>query len=159
MGDVDRLAASTACLTHSGIEVEDTAVALLEFKCGAKGVIQGSTSCWSTTGHAAEVNICGENGSVFLADDQFKVWDFKDQLPSDKKIFETMNLETISGQGANDPTAMDFIGHQKNIENVIQHLDGKAELMVTGDEALKAIHLINAIYESAANDGKWITFN
>lgn len=159
MGDVKRLTASTACLTHEGIEVEDTAVVLLEFVNGAKGIIQGSTSCWSSTGHPAEVNICGENGSVFLADDQFKVWDFKEPKPVDRKIQSTMLNENKSGQGANDPNAMDFIGHQKNIENVIDTLEGKADLLVTGSEALKPIKLINTIYESAANEGMWIAPN
>ena len=66
-GDVRRLSATTATLTHQGIEVEDTAVAILEFANGARGVIQGSTSCWSSDGHPAEIQICGDRGSVFMA--------------------------------------------------------------------------------------------
>ncbi len=40
-GDVVSVSGSTACLAHGGIEVEDTAVAILEFASGARGVIQG----------------------------------------------------------------------------------------------------------------------
>ena len=65
-GDIKRLSASTTCLIHEGIEVEDTAVAILEFESGARGVIQGATSCWSSSGHPAEVHICGSEGSVFM---------------------------------------------------------------------------------------------
>mgnify|MGYP001430964222 FL=1 len=43
-GPVVSVQASTACLTHSDIEVEDTAVAIVEFANGARGVIEGSTS-------------------------------------------------------------------------------------------------------------------
>ena len=37
IGPVKRLTASMACLAHTDIEVEDTAVAILEFENGAKG--------------------------------------------------------------------------------------------------------------------------
>lgn len=40
MGDVKSVRAETRLLAHDGIEVEDTAVALLEFESGALGVLQ-----------------------------------------------------------------------------------------------------------------------
>ena len=85
-GPIKSVVATTATLAHERIEVEDTAVALLEFESGAKGVIQGSTACWSKNGHAAEVQICGDSGSAFLADDKFRIWEFKEEGPEDEKI-------------------------------------------------------------------------
>ncbi len=158
MGPVKRLTASTACLTHQGIEVEDTAVAILEFQNGARGVIQGSTSCWSSTGHPAEVHICGDQGSVFMTDDHFRVWDFMEAHPDDELVKREHMSSQKGAMGANDPTAMDYEGHQLNFENVIAALEGQAELLVTGEESMKAVKLIEAIYESAADDGRWIEF-
>ena len=156
MGPVKRLAATMACLTHKNIEVEDTAVAILEFKNGAKGTIQGSTSCWSTNGHAAEINICGDKGTVFMRDDIFAVWDFEETLPRDEKVKQELVKDTSKGLGANDPKAIDFSGHKQNFEDVIRALETGTSPMVTGEEALKAVELINAIYKSAGNNGQWI---
>ena len=154
-GDVAAVSASMACLAHEGIEVEDTAVAVLEFKNGARGTIQGSTACWSSTGHPAEVNLCGDQGSAFLADEKFRVWDFAEAKPEDEEVLATlmMNFEG-GGLGANDPKAINFTGHQRNFEDVVQAIREGRPPKVDGTEARRAVALICAIYESAKNGGK-----
>lgn len=154
-GPVKSVSASTATLAHERIEVEDTAVAILEFESGARGVIQGSTACWSKDGHSAEVQICGDQGSAFLADDKFRVWEFKEETPEDDRIrSELMVTSGTKGIGANDPSAIDFSGHKLNFEDVVNAIgEGRAPL-VSAAEARKAVALINAIYESARNDSK-----
>ncbi len=154
-GDVKSVTASMACLAHDGIEVEDTAVAALEFKNGARGVIQGSTACWSSTGHPAEVDICGDQGSVFLADEQFRAWDFAEAKPEDEEIRKTMMQGAeAEGLGANDPSKINFTGHQRNFEDVVSAIKEGREPSVGGAEARRAVALICAIYESAMHDGK-----
>ncbi|MEX2579352.1 MAG: Gfo/Idh/MocA family oxidoreductase [Verrucomicrobiales bacterium] len=153
-GDVASVAASTGCLAHEGIEVEDTAVAVLEFKSGARGVIQASTACWSSTGHPAEVHICGDQGSAFLADEKFKVWDFAESAPEDDDVAANlMRTGTAKGIGANDPKAIDFSGHQRNFEDVVSAIREGRRPRVDGREARRAVSLITAIYESAKNNG------
>jgi predicted dehydrogenase len=155
-GPVKRLSASMALLTHEGIEVEDTAVAILEFENGARGTIQGSTSCWSSTGHPAEIQLCGSEGSVFLSDESFRVWDFKKEDPGDPFVKENLMQGSEKGLGANDPNAINYIGHLRNFEDVIEALEkGKAPL-ISGDEAMKAVRLIDAIYRSARHGGEWV---
>ncbi|MEO0417126.1 MAG: Gfo/Idh/MocA family oxidoreductase, partial [Verrucomicrobiota bacterium] len=156
-GDVAAVSASMACLTHEGIEVEDTAVAILEFKNGARGVIQGSTSCWSSTGHPAEVQLSGEKGSVFLSDEQFKVWDFAEESAEDQQVLtELMQGSEAAGLGANDPKAINFTGHLRNFEDVVSAIKENRAPTVDGHEARRAVALICAIYESAKNGGKRI---
>ena len=155
-GNVKRLSASMALLTHENIEVEDTAVAILEFENGARGTIQGSTSCWSSTGHPAEVQICGSEGSVFLQDDGFKVWDFKAEKQQDIYVKENLMQSNKTGLGANDPGAINFIGHQRNFEDVVQSIEEGRPPLITGEEALRSVQLIDAIYRSAKNEGAWI---
>ena len=154
-GPVKSVCATIATLAHERIEVEDTAVAILEFESGARGVIQGSTACWSKDGHSAEVAICGEKGSAFLADDKFRVWEFQEEGPEDESIrAELMIAPGTKGLGANDPSAIDFSGHLRNFEDVVSAIqEGRAPL-VDGAEARKAVALINAIYESAQNGSK-----
>jgi len=156
MGDVKRLSSSIACLTHTGIEVEDSAVVILEFVNGARGVIQASTSCWSSDGHPAEIHICGDRGSVFLSDESFRVWDFMDIDPMDEDVKTLMVKSDQKGLGANDPTAINHIGHIKNFKNFIGALEGNNELEITGKESLKAVALLDAIYKSADNNGEWV---
>lgn len=146
--------ANTACLTHTDIEVEDSAVAIVEFANGARGVIEGSTSNWSKDGHPARVQLCGNKGSVFLADEAFEIWDFMDEAPIDTQVHATMMKGQEAGIGANDPTAINFDGHQKNFEEVVNAIAEGRESSVNALEARKAVALICAIYESDQNDGK-----
>lgn len=157
-GDVASVSASMACLAHEGIEVEDTAVAILEFKNGARGVIQGSTACWSSTGHPAEVHLCGDQGSAFLADEKFRVWDFAESSPDDEEVRSTlMQGSEAKGLGANDPSTINFTGHQRNFEDVVEAIREGRSPSVDGQEARRAVALICAIYESAKNDGARVT--
>lgn len=153
-GDVRAVSASTACLAHTGIEVEDTAVAIVEFVSGARGVIQCSTACWSSTGHPAEVHLCGDKGSAFLADERFRVWDFQETAEWDEMVkAELMQGSQVRGVGANDPKAINFLGHQRNFEDVVQAIREGRNPSVGGAEARKAVALITAMYESAKRGG------
>ena len=70
-GPVKAVRASMGLIAHERIEVEDIVVATLEFESGAMGVIEATTAAWSSTGHPARVQVCGTQGSVFLADEAF----------------------------------------------------------------------------------------
>lgn len=154
-GDVVAVTATSACLIHENIEVEDTIVATLEFESGARGVLQASTACWSSTGHPAEVHVCGESGSVFLVDEAFRVWDFKEHSDVDDEVRANLMLDSEGkvGLGANDPSAINFTGHQRNFEDVVEAIREGRPPKVDGAEARRAVALISAIYESARNGG------
>ena len=152
-GPVRSVMANTACLAHERIEVEDMAVAILEFENGARGVIEGSTCSWSHNGHPARVQLCGTEGSVFLADETFEVWDFKDAQPEDARIRETLMRGNQAALGANDPKAIQFHAHQRNFEEVVRAIHDGREPSTSAREARKAVALIEAIYQSAAAGG------
>lgn len=155
-GPIKRLSASTTCLIHEGIEVEDTAVAILEFENGARGVIQGATSCWSSSGHPAEVHICGSDGSVFMTDESFRVWDFKTPSSTDDFVKSNLMEGADVGMGANDPSAINFDGHLHNFEDIVDAIENNRPPMVSGEEGLKAVQVIDAIYRSAKQNGAWV---
>ncbi len=155
MGDVVAVRAQTRLAAHTGIEVEDVAVAMVEFANGAFGVIQGSTACWSAAGHPAEIQICGSEGSVFMTDDKFRVWEFKDARASDADVLAVHGLGgAIAGAGASDPKAIDFTWHQRNFEDAAAALREGRKPMVDGREGRRAVALIEAIYESARSGGE-----
>ncbi|MBH68277.1 MAG: oxidoreductase [Rhodospirillaceae bacterium] len=155
MGPVKTVRAKTRLLAHSKIEVEDTAVAILEFETGALGVIQGSTGSWSQNGHPAEIHITGSHGSVFMADDRFRVWEFKDETSADNMIRKIYSIKTDGiGAGAADPLAIDFRWHARNYGDILQALKEGRSPSISGWEARRSVALICAIYESALLGGK-----
>lgn len=153
-GPIKSVQANTACLAHERIEVEDIAVAIVEFENGARGVIECSTATWSKAGHPARVQLSGTDGSVFLADEAFELWDFREEKPEDAEIRSTLMKGQEAGLGANDPSAINFYQHQRNFEEVVSAIKEGRETKVSASEARKAVAVIRAIYESAQNDGK-----
>lgn len=155
-GPIKSVQANTACLAHTDIEVEDIAVAIIEFENGARGVIEGSTATWSKDGHPARVQLAGTDGSVFLSDESFEIWDFRDEKPEDAEIKATLMKGQEAGLGANDPTAINTYQHQRNFEEVVNAIHEGREPTTSAAEARKPVAVIRAIYESAQNDGKKI---
>ena len=154
MGDVSSVSASGGLEAHQGIEVEDVAVAIIEFKSGARGVIQASTACFSNTGLPASIHICGDQGSIMMVDDKFSIWDLKNHQSGDDKILAEHGIyEDTSGAGAADPKAIDFLWHQRNFENALHALKKGEKPAVDGMEGRRAVELITAIYESIQNGG------
>jgi predicted dehydrogenase len=139
---------------HTRIETEDNAVAILKFRSGALGVIQGSTACYSPTGHPAEVHLCGADGSIFMQDDSFTVWQFRRQRASDRRIRAKFAPVDGPGAGAADPAAINFIPHQRAFEDAVRALKNGTAPMVDGAEGRKAVEIILAIYRSALAGGK-----
>lgn len=158
-GSVKSVQANIACLAHTDIEVEDIAVAIVEFESGARGVIEGSTCTWSKVGHPARVQLSGTEGSVFLADEAFEAWDFMDETDEDKQIRAQFMQGADAGLGANDPSAINFYQHQRNFEEVVNAIQEGREPSTNAAEARKSIELIQAIYQSAQNGGTKVKFS
>lgn len=153
-GPVRSVQANTALLAHERIEVEDHCVAIVEFESGARGVIEASTCTWSKSGHPARVQLSGTDGSVFLADEAFETWDFREIRAEDSQIQATLMKGQEAGLGANDPTAINSYQHQRNFEEVTNAISEGREPSTSASEARKSVELITAIYESANNNGK-----
>jgi UDP-N-acetyl-2-amino-2-deoxyglucuronate dehydrogenase len=152
-GPVKSVQANTACLAHTDIEVEDIAVAIVEFESGARGIIEASTCTWSKDGHPARVQLSGTEGSVFLADEAFETWDFMNETEADDTIRSQFMKGADAGLGANDPTAINFYQHQRNFEEVVNAIQEGREPSTGASEARKSVELIQAIYQSAQNNG------
>ncbi len=154
-GDVSSVSAFADLTLHKRIEVEDNAVAILRFKNGSIGVIEASTACFSPTGLPAEVHICGSEGSIFMRDNSFAVWDFKKPKPKDKKVLKELGAKKGGkSEGATDPSAMTHVQHQRNFEDMVQALKKGTQPLVDGAEGRKSVEIILAIYRSALMGGK-----
>ena len=153
-GDVEWVCGFADRRSHERIETEDNAVAILKFKNGALGVIEGSTACYAPTGNPAEVHMCGSDGSIFMQDNSFTVWEFRRKQAADRKIREKFAPGNAPGAGAADPAAIDFVPHQRAFEDVVKALQKGTAPMVDGPEGRKSIEIVLAIYCSALAGGR-----
>ena len=152
-GDVKDVSSRTATLAHERIEVEDTAGAVLSFRNGAIGIIEGSTAAYP--GFLKRIEICGSDGSAILEEESLKFWQFREERPEDKEIREKYADYTATGGGAADPNAIGSHGHARVFEDVMEALDTGRTPSITGREARKSVELIQAVYRSA-KEGKTI---
>lgn len=132
---------------HTGIEAEDTASAAIKFSNGALGTIEGTTAAWP--GWQRRLEICGEHGSIALEDDYITRWEFREPLPGDDAIRSAKDSAAL-GSGASAPNAISFVGHQRQIQDLVDALrEGRAPAL-DGREGRKAVALVRALYDSAA---------
>lgn len=125
------------------IEVEDTAAAILEFPDGALGIVEGSTCAYP--GFQRRIEILGDSGYVILEENSIR------ELVVDKKPIEvkkTTNDASISS----DPTALDYRKHAEQIQNLIDAIQGKADLLIDAEEGYRAVSLIESIYRSSESE-------
>ncbi len=147
MGEVSEVSAFTGTLSHERIEVEDTAVAVLRFKNGAMGVIEGTTSAYP--GFLKRIEILGTKGSAVMEEESIIKWQFEQELPEDAGIRDRYLHGTATGGGAADPKAIGYHGHKKLFESFVKSVSENAAVEITGESAAKAVEIIEAIYRSA----------
>jgi UDP-N-acetyl-2-amino-2-deoxyglucuronate dehydrogenase len=145
MGPVNSLHGYTATLAHS-IEVEDTGVAILQFKNNALGMIYGSTA--SFPGQFRRLEITGTKGTVIQVENSFKMWQFADQNEMDVEILNKFN-HIEGGGGVSDPAAIAFEPHARNIAAFIESVEADRPFEIDGHEARKAVEIVLAVYSSA----------
>ncbi|PKL13591.1 MAG: oxidoreductase [Spirochaetae bacterium HGW-Spirochaetae-8] len=150
MGDVSEVSAFTDTLSHERIEVEDTAVAVLRFKNGAMGVIEGTTSAYP--GFLKRIEILGTKGSAVMEEESIIKWQFEQELPEDEAIRNRYLHGTATGGGAADPKAIGYHGHKMLFESFAKSIQSDAPIAITGESASKAVEIIEAIYRSAQSN-------
>jgi predicted dehydrogenase len=147
MGPVVEVQARTAMLAHERIEVEDVAVATLEFESGALGVIEATTAAFP--GYLKRIEIHGSEGSAVLEEEDVKKWDFAKKSRSDAAVQRRMAMHTKTGGGAADPAAISHRAHTHQLQDFIEAIRKERSPSVDGPEGRKAVEIILAIYHSA----------
>lgn len=154
MGPVKSIMAYTDLLAHKRIEVEDTAVAILRFKNGALGVIEGTTSVFP--GLLKRIEIHGDKGTAIAEEEDLIKWDFEKALPVDKKIAVKYATRQTKGGAVSDPKAISHYGHMKQFADLLDAIEKDREPFVNGPEGRKSVEIICAIYK-AARTGKEVS--
>ncbi len=147
MGPVAEISAHTATRAHTGIEVEDVAMATLRFENGALGVIEATTAAFP--GALKRIELHGDQGSAVLEEEDIKTWEFAKPNRRDRALVERMAGKTKTGGGAADPTAIGHHGHTMLFKDVLQAIKKDNSPLVDGPEGRRSVEVILGIYKAA----------
>lgn len=148
-GEIAEVSAYTGLLAHERIEVEDTAVAILKFKSGALGTLEGTTAAYP--GFHTRLDIYGTDGSFVIENDKMRICKTREEegeggFYGSVTTEEAQPKRTLTGASS---AAVAANAHQSQIQDVVNAiLEGRAPA-VTGEDARKPLAVILAVYESA----------
>lgn len=123
------------------IEGEDLAVAILKFKDDAVGIVECSTALYP--GYNERLEIFGENGSIIYEGGEIISWNVKG-------LELEISVDKINGSsGASRPLDIDYRFHKLQIHDFVESIINERTPLVTGQDALKSLSAIEAIYQSS----------
>ena len=136
VGDAKVICAKNKTVYHD-IEVEDLSIAMLEFDCGAMGVIEGTTCI--KPGFERKIEIMGTTGALIIKEDKIE------KLVIDGNTLIDNTDAEVAGT-ASDPTAMSFELHRRQLENFINAINQGMPLVIDVYEGARPVSLIEEIY-------------
>lgn len=140
MGGVKSVSGMVRTTTHS-IETEDLGIGMVEFNNGALGVIEGSTAI--APSYKERVELHGQKGSIILEGGNIREWKVEGMNESDY-----IQSEKVSYGVTNSP-AISHVNHKAQFEEIFTAIEQGREPLVNGEEGLKALQIVLAIYRSS----------
>nr|WP_296480590.1 Gfo/Idh/MocA family oxidoreductase [uncultured Acetatifactor sp.] len=144
MGDeVDEVIGMTDQLNHSYIEAEDLGIALIKFKNGAYGIVEGTTDIYPKNLEET-LYLFGEKGTVKAGGqsvNRIEEWRFADMQDKPEEV--------IAEFAENPPNVYGF-GHTPLYADMVDAMQNDREPYVNGEAGKRALELVLAIYKSAA---------
>ena len=126
------------------IEAEDFGCAIVEFRSGAVGIIEGTVDVYPTNLNET-LSLFGEKGSVViggLAVNKLETWRFADAATVGDTEDKVLN------PNEKDPPTVYGFGHAALFADVLDAIEQGREPLVSGEKGKKALEIILAIYES-----------
>jgi predicted dehydrogenase len=124
------------------IEADDTTVAVCEYESGALGVIECTTSVTPRQGDWLEFH--GEKGSVLLENYKIQSWQIEGSEPGEPHPEELMLPGADKGVD---------VGHFLQVQDMADAVREGRDPVVTGEDALHSLAVVQAIYESSRRRG------
>lgn len=149
-GEVERVMGMTDRLNHDYIEAEDLGIALVKFKNGAYGIIEGTTDIYPRNLEET-LYLFGKKGTVKAGGtsvNRIEEWRFSDELDEP--------AEVIAQFSENPPNVYGY-GHTPLYKDVIEAIANNRDPYVTARAGRDALELVLGIYISAAT-GESVSF-
>lgn len=140
---IDEVFAYTDNLNHDYIEAEDMGIALLKFKNGAYGIIEGTTDIFPKNLEET-LYIFGEKGTVKAGGksvNKIEEWMFADNLEDSEHVKE---------QFREDPPNVYGFGHTPLYADMIAAIQENRKPYIDAQDGMKALEVVLAIYKSAS---------
>ena len=143
MGDeVDEVMAYTDQIMHPYLEAEDLGLAIIKFKNGSYGLIEGTTNVYEKNLEET-LYIFGQNGmakAAGVSDNIIEEWRFGDEIDSE---------ETVKELYSDNPPNVYGFGHTPLYADVIDAIKNHRTPYVDAEAGKRALELVLAIYKSA----------
>ncbi len=145
MGDeIDCVVGMTDRLKHDYIEAEDLGIALIKFRNGSYGIVEGTTNIYPKNLEET-LYLFGEKGTVKAGGTSVNVieeWRFSDMLDDPDEVKARFH--------ENPPNVYGF-GHTPLYADVIEAIQSDRQPYVDAEAGKRALELVLAIYKSAAS--------
>ncbi len=141
--EIEMVVGMTDRLNHEYIEAEDLGIALIKFKNGSYGVIEGTTDIYDKNLEET-LYLFGQKGTVKaggVSVNKIEEWNFSDLLDDPERVKTEF--------GENPPNVYGF-GHTPLYADVIDAISSHRDPYVTAEDGKRALELVLAIYKSAA---------
>ncbi len=142
-GEIEEVVGMTDRLNHSYIEAEDFGIALIKFKNGSYGIVEGTTDIYPNNLEET-LYIFGEKGTIKAGGQSVNVieeWRFSDMLDDPDEVKARFH--------ENPPNVYGY-GHTPLYTDVINAIKQDRQPYVTAMDGKKALELVLAVYQSAA---------
>ena len=143
LGDeIVEVSAYTDNLNHDYIEAEDLGIAIVKFKNGSYGIIEGTTDIYPKNLEET-LYLFGEKGTVKAGGKSVNIieeWTFRDLDESSDEVKEKYSEMPKNIYG---------FGHIPLYENVINAIKTNTKPLVDAEAGRRALELVLAIYKSA----------
>jgi len=148
MGPVSTVSGVWQLGARHPIESEDIVNALLSYQTGATGVFQASTAFWP--GYPERVEIHGTKGSAIISGDRLTTWDVQDDHEANAE--DPAPLQRNLASGASDPMAIGLVAFERQFLEFAEAIRENRKPLVDGEEGLRALELVSAIYRSCRDE-------
>ncbi|MDY2699381.1 MAG: Gfo/Idh/MocA family oxidoreductase [Lachnospiraceae bacterium] len=143
MGDeIEEVVGMTDRLNHDYIEAEDLGIALIKFKNGSYGIVEGTTNVYPKNLEET-LYLFGEKGTVKAGGQSVNVieeWRFSDMLDDPEEVKQRFH--------ENPPNVYGY-GHTPLYADVIDAIKNDRKPYVDAEDGKRALELVLAIYQSA----------
>lgn len=147
MGDeIDEVCAYTDNLNHDYIEAEDLGMAIVKFKNGSYGIIEGTTNIYPKNLEET-LYLFGQKGTVKAGGKSVNIieeWIFADN---------NEDAEEVKKNNSEMPKNVYGFGHTPLYKDVINAIETHTKPLIDAEAGRRALELVLAIYKSAA-EGK-----
>ncbi len=141
--EIDEVVGMTDRMNHDYIDAEDLGIALIKFRNGSYGIVEGTTDIYPKNLEET-LYIFGERGTVKAGGQSVNVieeWRFSDLLD---------DPETVKAKFHENPPNVYGYGHTPLYADMINAVRQDRQPYINPMEGKKALELVLAIYKSAA---------